>query len=98
MVALSAVSMNNLESFAVENFAASPLVLSFKRFSRALHSQERTIVVKKKRTWKKERYRFGRSATNRNREWDLQSYISNADELKNSFGRVLRIMVQVTGG
>lgn len=53
MVALSAVSMNNLESFAVENFAASPLVLSFRRFSRALHSQERTIVVEKKRTREK---------------------------------------------
>lgn len=52
MVALSGVSMNNLESFAAENFSAG-LVLSFHDPSRALPLCARAIVERRENATKK---------------------------------------------
>lgn len=98
MVALSAVSMNNLESFAVENFAASSSRSIVRTFLACVTLPRKNYRRGEKANTEKRMLSFWKERDKQESRRHLRSYISNADEFKNSYGRVLRIMVRVTGG
>lgn len=82
MVALSGVSMNNLESFAVENFSAGLLVLSFRPFSCITLARQRTIVELKREHGKRHRLEPARRTGIGKGTWKA---VSNVDRVQISF-------------
>lgn len=82
MVALSSISMNNLESFAVENFSRSLLVPSFRPFSCVTLSRENYRWTEK-RAQKKVLVEI--SATNRDRERNMLKAVFNKNRIKFKF-------------